>query len=82
MIMHLRMKSNRQLLLISALYLYFLMLSYNSYVRLLYIQFSLHDRVRTLLVKNCQLCLPNIHFVVALLYLSVFPFDAEGLVWL
>ena len=58
------------------------MFSYNSYVRLLYIQFSLQDRVLTLLIKNSQLCLPYIHFVVALLYLTVFYFDAQGLVWL
>ena len=30
--------------------------------------------------KSCQLCLPSVHFVAVLVFLSVFPFGVKGLV--
>ena len=47
--------------------------------KILYIQLSLGNRVPTFLVKSCQLCLPSVHFVAALFYLSVFSFGTGGL---
>ena len=32
--------------------------------------------------KSCQHCLPSVHFVAALLHLSVFPFGVGGLMWI
>ena len=49
---------------------------------LVYIQLSLGNRIPTFLGKSCQLCLPPVHSVVALLYLSVFPFGVGGLMWI
>ena len=43
---------------------------------------SLGNRVFTFLGKSFQLCLPSVHFVAALLYLSVFPFGFLVLVWI
>ena len=57
-------------------------LQLNKYVSLRYIQLGLGNRVTIFLVKSCQLCLPSVHFVVAKLYFSVFPFGVGGLMWL
>ena len=46
--------------------------------------FSLCNRVPPppYLGKICQLCLPSVHFVIALLYLSVFLFGVWNLIWI
>ena len=56
--------------------------SFNNYVSWLYIQVSLGNIITTFLGKGYQLCLPSVHFVATLLYLSVIPFDVGGLMWI
>ena len=46
------------------------------------IEVSVGNRVPTFLEKSCQFYLSFIHFVAALMYLSVFPFGVEGLMWI
>ena len=59
------------------------MFSFNNCASWLYILLSLGNRVHTFLGKRCKLCSPSVHFMVALLYLSVFPFGVGGLwIWL
>ena len=48
--------------------------TFNNYVSLLYIQLSLGNIFTGI---SWQHCLPSVHFVAALLNLSVFPFGAE-----
>ena len=46
-----------------------------------YILLSLGNRVPTFWGKSCQFRLLSVHFVAALLYLSVFSLGVGGLMW-
>ena len=39
-------------------------------------------RIATFLGESCQLCLPSVLYVAVKLYLSVFLFDVENLMWI
>ena len=56
-----------------AVFHFLMFYSFNNYEGLRYIQFSLSNKVATVLRNRCQLCLPYVHFVAAKLYVSVFP---------
>ena len=57
------------------------MVSFNNYVSYRYIQLNLGNRVAIFLGKSCYFCLPSVHFMVTVLYLSVLPFGVGGLIW-
>ena len=58
------------------MFLFLLILMYVDYIfRLVWVTTLL-----SFFRKSCYVCLPSVHFVAALLYLAVLPFDVGGLI--